>query len=56
MSEVMNLVLEEEDVLELMRILQDDDAEGALDWVRAHLGGKAPHVLEARSRPRHPDR
>ena len=54
MSEVMNLVLEAEDMLELERILLDDDAEGALAWLKAHLSGKASHVLEGRSRPQHP--
>ncbi len=56
MGRVMNLVLEDEDVLELMRILLDDDAEAALVWLRSHLQGKAGHVLEDRSRPdgRHP--
>lgn len=43
-----------EDMLELMRILLDDDAEGALEWLKAHLSGKAPHVLEDRSSPKHP--
>ena len=54
MSKVMNLVLEDADMLELMRILLDDDAEGALEWLKAHLSGKAPHVLEDRSSPKHP--
>ena len=54
MSKVMNLVLEDEDMMELMRILLDDDAEGALLWLKAHLSGKAPHVLEGRSGPKHP--
>jgi len=54
MSEVMNLILEEEDMIELMRILLDDDAEGALEWLKAHFSGKASHVLEGRSRPKHP--
>ena len=54
MSRVMNLVLEDEDLMELERILLDDDAEGALEWLRAHLSGKAPHVLEGRSQPKHP--
>jgi hypothetical protein len=54
MSKVMNLVLEDEDMLELTRILLDDDAEGALEWLRAHLSGKAAHVLEGRSAPKHP--
>ena len=54
MSRVMNLVLEDEDLMELERILLDDDAEGAFEWLRAHLSGKAPHVLEGRSSPKHP--
>ena len=54
MSEVMNLVLEAEDMLELERILLDDDAEGALAWLKAHLSGRAAHVLEGRSRPQQP--
>ena len=54
MGKVMNLVLEDEDMIELMRVLLDDDAEGALKWLRAHLSGKAPHVLEGRSQPKHP--
>jgi hypothetical protein len=54
MSRVMNLVLEDEDLMELERILLDDDAEGALEWLRGHLSGKAPHVLESRSTPKHP--
>jgi len=54
MSKVMNLVLEDEDLMELERILLDDDAEGALEWFRAHLSGKALHVLESRSTPKHP--
>ena len=54
MSEVVNLILEEADILELERILLDDDAEGALTWLKAHLGGKASRVLEGRSRPQHP--
>ena len=50
----MNVVLDTEDILELERILLDDDAEGALAWLKAHLSGKAAHVLEGRSRPQHP--
>ena len=54
MSRVMNLVLEDEALMELERILLDDDAAGALEWLRAHLSGKAAHVLESRSTPKHP--
>lgn len=48
---VMNLVLEDEDVLELLRILLDEDEQSALAWLRRHLGGKARHALEDRGRP-----
>ena len=56
MQRVMNLILDDEEVLELMRILLDDDERAALVWLRTHLSGKAQHVLEDRSRPdgRHP--
>lgn len=46
MKKAMNLVLEEEDAIELMRILMDDDAEGALAWLKAHFKGKARELLE----------
>ena len=40
------LVLEDRDILELMRILMDDDAEGALSFLRDHFKGKARDLLE----------
>lgn len=46
MKKAMNLVLEEEEIIELMRILMDDDAEGALAWLKVHLKGKARELLE----------
>ena len=46
MKKAMNLVLEEAEIIELMRILMDDDAEGALVWLRAHFKGKARELLE----------
>jgi hypothetical protein len=42
----MNLVLEEAEVIELMRILLDDDAEGALAFLKMHFKGKARELLE----------
>jgi hypothetical protein len=42
----MSLVLEDEDLLELMRVLMDDDAEGALAFLKMHLKGKARDLLE----------
>ena len=47
MKKAMSLVLEDEDLLELMRVLMDDDAEGALAFLKAHLKGKARDLLEA---------
>jgi len=46
MKKAMNLVLEEEDIIELMRILMDDDAESALEWLKLHFKGKARELLE----------
>jgi hypothetical protein len=42
----LTLVLEDEDIIELMRILMDSDAEGALDFLRKHFKGKARDLLE----------
>lgn len=46
MKKVMNLVLEEEDLVELMRILIDEDENGALLFLKQHLKGKARELLE----------
>lgn len=46
MKKVMNLVLEEEDLVELMRILIDEDESGALLFLKQHLKGKARELLE----------
>lgn len=46
MKKTITLVLEEEDLIELLRILMDDDAEGALVFVRQHLKGKVREALE----------
>ena len=47
MKKAINLVLEEEEILELIRILMDDDAEGALAFLRTHFKGKARDLLES---------
>lgn len=47
MKKAVNLVLEEEDILELIRVLMDDDAEGALAYLRRHFKGKARDLLES---------
>jgi hypothetical protein len=46
MKKAMSLILEEQDLIELLRILTDEDAEGALVFLKAHFGGKASELLE----------
>ena len=46
MKKALHLVLEDEDILELMRILMDDDAEAALTFLKKHFKGKARDLLE----------
>lgn len=46
MKKAMNLVLEESDLVELIRILMDDDAEAALAFLKQHFKGKARDLLE----------
>jgi len=40
------LVLDDEDIIELIRILMDDDAEAALAFLKQHFKGKARELLE----------
>ena len=40
------LLLEEAELIELARILMDDDAEAALGFLKRHLKGKAKELLE----------
>ena len=46
MKKAISLVVEDDDLIELMRILMDDDAEGALAWLKTHFKGKARDLLE----------
>lgn len=46
MKKALHLVLEDEDILELARILMDDAAEGALAFLKVHFKGKARELLE----------
>ncbi len=46
MKKGINLALEDEDILELVRILLDDDADGALVFLKSHFKGKARELLE----------
>jgi hypothetical protein len=41
-----NLILEDQEIIELIRILMDDDAEGALVFLKTHFKGKAHNLLE----------
>jgi hypothetical protein len=46
MKKALSIVLEDHDVIELMRILMDDDADGALAFLKQHFKGKARELLE----------
>ena len=45
-KKALSLVLEDADLIELARILMDDDAEAALEFLKRHLKGKAKELLE----------
>lgn len=46
MKKDLNLILEDENIIELMRILIDEDADGALVFLKTHFKGKARDLLE----------
>ena len=46
MKKSIQVILEDPDLIELMRILLDDDAEGALTFLRTHFKGKARELFE----------
>ena len=46
MKKSLNLILEDEDIILLMRILMDSDPEGALEFLRQHFKGKVRDLLE----------
>jgi hypothetical protein len=46
-KQAISLVLEEKDILELIQILLDEDAEGALAFLKEHFKGKARDLLES---------
>jgi hypothetical protein len=46
MKKSISLVVEDEDLLELMRILLDEDSDGALQFLKIHFKGKARELLE----------
>jgi len=45
-KKALSIVLEDADLIELARILMDDDAEGALAFLKRHFKGKAKELLE----------
>ncbi len=47
MKKTVNLVLEEKEIINLIQILIDDDAEGALTFLKAHFKGNARDLLES---------
>ena len=46
MKKSITLILEDTDCIELLRILLDEDAEGALAFIQGHFKGKARELLE----------
>ncbi len=46
MKKALNLVVDDADLIELIRILMDDDADGALAFLKTHFKGKARDLLE----------
>jgi hypothetical protein len=46
MKKALQIILEDKDIIELMRVLMDDDAEGALAFLEEHFKGKARDLLE----------
>jgi hypothetical protein len=45
-TRVLSLVLTERELIALVQTLADDDAQGALDFLREHLQGRLLRVLE----------
>ena len=46
MKKTISLIVEDDDLIELMRILMDDDADSALAFLKIHFKGKARDLLE----------
>jgi len=46
MKKALMIIPEDKDIIELMRILMDDDAVGALAFLQRHFKGKARDLLE----------
>ena len=46
MKKAMTLILEDEQIIEIIRILIDNDEQDALSFLRTHFKGKARELLE----------
>jgi hypothetical protein len=46
MKKVVSLILADDDIIDLIRILLDEDADGALAFLKKHFKGKARDLLE----------
>jgi len=46
MNKSITLLMEEQDLIELIRVLLDEDADGALAFLKVHFKGKARELLE----------
>lgn len=45
-KKTLQVALEDREIIELMRVLMDEDAEGALNFLKTHFKGKARDLLE----------
>jgi hypothetical protein len=46
MKKALQVIVEDEDLVELLRILMDEDKEAALAFLKLHIKGKARQLLE----------
>ena len=46
MKKAISLTLDESELIDLIRIILDDDAEGALAFLKTQFKGKSRHLLE----------
>lgn len=46
MKKAINITLDDEEIVELIRIMLDEDCESALNFLKKHFKGKARELLE----------
>ena len=46
MKKALSFALEDDAIIELIRVLMDDDADGALAFLKTHVKGRARDLLE----------